>query len=360
MKYPVLPKKYWIQHDYLLYAYDILGDMLRQADDKKLSNIILKFKNKNQGTSFNKSEDKLLWMDKNGYHDVAVKMFSNHMFFSLLRDFCYYIYESISCAGRGKVTVAYTLLRKPMRDNLLYLEWVLADRQEFFDTFLYKEIKYYDISNYKVFSKDRIQNIIDEASKKSYMGKALNYNNLVYTFRFNSEEQIGLQRIWNQSMHLVTKSPNYETQQGNLNFVFADAKVWNDFWDYYYFVMPQLMAYVLEICEALFITTIDVNEVELKFNRAIRLAKYANAQIELKSLQEIKDYTFDLFKMFEDSKIHLSFKCEKCCKDIVFSSKIIDEMIKNQFIFCPTCNQEHNICKYYTDFQYIQKTDIKR
>lgn len=346
MEYMVLPQEYWKQQDYLLYVYDVIVDMLRQADRNKLSNFTLEFTDKEQATSFEKAEDIFEWMDKNGRHDTSIKIFESPVFFSLLKDFCFYIYESISCAERGKVTVAYTLLRKPIRDNLLYLEWLLSDKEEFYNKFLYGNVSDCDVSNRKVFTRERIEKIIKSASRKSCMGKLMNYNNLVYTLRFSNKEDIGLQRIWNQSMHLVTTSTNYTTDDGNLNFIFADEQIWKNYWNYYYLVMPQLMAYVIEICEALFLNVIKVDTLELLLNRTIRISKYARVQVESEAANLLKNYSNEWVALIEENKV--TMKCENCAKDIVMTREILQQMIENWTIICPHCKQEYNICKYYT------------
>ncbi len=353
----MLPKKFWGKQDYLLYVYDVIADMIRQADRKELSSFHLTFETEQQAQSFEKAEDMLEWMDKNNKHDISLKMFESHVFFSLLKDFCFYIYESISCASRGKVTVAYSLLRKPLRDNLLYLEWLLADKEEFYKSFLYGDVQSCDVANYKVFDRTRIRKIIKEASSKSYMGQSVNSNNIVYRFRFNSKEDIGLQRIWNQSMHLVTSSPNYATENGNLNFVFADAKIWDDYWNYYYLVVPQIMAYALEICEALFLNVCNADTFELLLNRIIRINKYMKVIPETDEQTEVRGLAQELIKTLEESNVTAQMKCQNCSKDIAITTDVIKQMIENWAIICPHCQQEHNICKYYNEIEYSVESD---
>ena len=78
-------------------------------------------------------------------------------------------------------------------------------------------------------------------------------------------------------MHLVTThSDHYKTEDGNLNFIFADEEIWLNFWNYYYTVLPQIMAYVWKFVKLLFIDTVDITDIELLFNRLLRFEKYAN------------------------------------------------------------------------------------
>lgn len=358
MEYEVLPYEYWKKHDYLLFAYDVLGDMLRKANKYRLSEYTIKFDSENKAHEFENAEDMFEWMDNNNHHDTSLQMFKNHTFFCLLGDFCFFLYESLSCASRGKVTVAYSLLRKPIRDSLLYIEWLLADPEEFYQSFSYGSVEECDVADPKKFTRDRKKRIIKAASEKSYMGHAINGNNLISDFRFNGKDEIGLQRIWNQAMHLVTTHSNhYKTEDGNLNFIFADGKTWNDYWGYYYIALPHIMAYVLEICEALFIDTIDIEDFVLHFNRGLRLAKYAQLYPEIGSMQFMKDYPSQLVAIvaiLEKDSISFNMECDNCGKKIIIDQNIVGEMINSWSIKCPNCKEDQNICKYFVDLSLIK------
>ncbi|ACB85092.1 hypothetical protein [Natranaerobius thermophilus] len=353
MSYSILPKKHWKKHDYLLYSYDILGNMLRQADSKSLSTVKFNLK-EDEVESFENAEDIFEWLDNNGYHKIALSQFTSHVFFSLLKDFCYYIYESISCSERGKVTVAYSLLRKPLRDNLLYLEWLLANNEEFYQKIMYQDIDEYDVSNRKVFTNERVKKIIKLASSKSYMGESLNTNNLIYKFRFESKEEMSLQKIWNRSMHIVTRSNNYRTERNNLNFIFANLDDWNKFWDYYYTVLPQLMAYVLEICEAIFLSILEVDEFNILLNRMIRLAKYSDVS-EFIETSMFKNNPSNILEILDEQNASITFECELCNEVIELNKDILNQFIYNWFVTCTSCHGKHNICRYYTNFDVKEK-----
>ncbi|MHA7582059.1 hypothetical protein ACX12E_16960 [Paenibacillus vandeheii] len=353
MEYDFLPEKHWDSHDYLLYLYDVIADMIRKSDQNKLTSFKLQFDNEETAHSFENEEDMFKWMDENGFHETSVKVFQSHVFFSLLTDFCYYLYESLSCAKRGKVTVAYTLLRKPIRDNLLYLEWLLDDCEEFYSAFLYGSIEQCDVANYKIFDKTRIQKIVDSASKKTYMGEQLNNNNFLYTLRFNNKDVRGLQRIWNQSMHLITTSPNYSTNQGNLNFIFADDKIWSDYWNYYYLVMPQLITYSLEICEAIFTNISKVNEFDLSFNRSVRYAKYNKTLPSLESIAELEIYPHEILNVLKKSGGVAALTCEQCNQSIQIDDETMEKIVAGWFIKCNSCGEDHSICRYIVGIDVI-------
>ncbi|WP_433752289.1 hypothetical protein [Paenibacillus amylolyticus] len=359
MEYNFLHDKHWETQDYLLYIYDVIADMPRKADQYNLTSVTLKFDNEEAAHSFESAEDMFDWMDKNGYHETSVKMFVSHMFFSLLSDFCFYLYESLSCAERGKVSVAYSLLRKPIRDNLLYLEWLLDDSEEFYSTFMTKSAEQYDVASKKIFDESRIQKIMDSAAEKTYMGENLNKNNLVYTLRFNNKELIGLPRIWSQSMHLVTTfSRNYLTAQGNLNFIFADSDNWNEYWDYYYLVMPMLITYSLEICEALFISITDVTELELLFNRSVRYAKYGKISPDFDSAKKIEKEPYKILDLAKETGTNIFLTCDHCNKRVLISHELMNGIINNWSIKCTECLEELSVCKYILGIEVTENNLI--
>jgi hypothetical protein len=65
-----------------------------------------------------------------------------------------FVYESLSTIEKGKITVSLALLRKPFRDNLLYLEWLLGSSGEFI-----KLVNNADIDKYAIESIDNNKKI---------------------------------------------------------------------------------------------------------------------------------------------------------------------------------------------------------
>ena len=51
---------------------------------------------------------------------------------SVLADFVNFTFESLSCAMRGKMAVAFALLRKPFTDELLIFEQILDNEERLY------------------------------------------------------------------------------------------------------------------------------------------------------------------------------------------------------------------------------------
>ena len=133
--------------------YDILVDLLKKADEYDLSKTILKYSNRES----NWIELNMKEIEQKEDIELGAELMGRHILFSILRDICLYLYESLSRIERGKVTVAYTLARKPLQDNLYYLCWLLDNPKD-----LYQKINNQDPTNYDVsILKKDINNIID-------------------------------------------------------------------------------------------------------------------------------------------------------------------------------------------------------
>ena len=75
----------------------------------------------------------------------------------------FYMHESFSCSERGKVTVAFANSRKPIKDNLFYMCWLLVDSKEFISKLLYDEPRSFEVST---IGPDFIIHILKESVKK--------------------------------------------------------------------------------------------------------------------------------------------------------------------------------------------------
>jgi hypothetical protein len=75
------------------------------------------------------------WLENNGYKLTVYEIYYKQIFVALLSDYCHFIYEALRTSKRGKLTVTYSLLRKPLKENLFYFEWLLADPREFITNF---------------------------------------------------------------------------------------------------------------------------------------------------------------------------------------------------------------------------------
>ena len=125
--------------------------------------------------------------------------------------------EALFTYEKGKIRVSLSLLRKPMKENLLYLEWILADENDFMAAFANQNRKALSVES---LTPDRRRELITGAIAKcantSFLDPAA-----LYDMRYNKAAAFGLEPLWQKAQHLITTHGAYLlTETENFNFIF--------------------------------------------------------------------------------------------------------------------------------------------
>lgn len=344
----LLPTKYRKRHQLMLYLYDILVDMLVKADKYHLSNLSFRFIKKINGEI-----DLFDELDRQKDLDISEYVYIPHIFFSILRDLNYYLFESLSCIERGRVTVAFSLARKPFQDNLFYLSWILVQPHDFLEKIQYGAPREYDVSNLKgekefvidLFLKAK-ESIQSENNFLDFSKEILNPE-LLYDIIYNRKAENSLTSVFDQSIHLVTKNKNYPTEKRNLNFIFSDDKIWDDFWQLFYEKIPYILIYLVEVAIAIFEKYFDIDSEIVTLNRYIRNLKivFALSGEENKELESIFDLLF--------SSDNLSMVCEECRKPYEFNAILVRELKEDYLYTCQSCGFIERLGQYYVSDELL-------
>lgn len=142
-----LPKKYHKINNVCAFIYDQLTEIFAENTYKGL--LSTKFNvQPNLMTSFKDGTiHPLDLLKQHQLDDELTTILTKHITMSIVSDMVNFIYESFSCAKKGKMTVAYALLRKPFTDELLILEQLLYDPKDFINRFFHSgNIEEYDPS----------------------------------------------------------------------------------------------------------------------------------------------------------------------------------------------------------------------
>ena len=344
----LLPMKYRKRHELMLYLYDILVDILVKADKYQLSSLSFRFNNEINGEI-----DLFDELDRQKDLDISEYIYIPHIFFSILRDLNYYLFESLSCIERGKVTVAFSLARKPFQDNLFYLSWMLAQPHDFLGKIQYGTPKEYDVSSLKGKKEFVIDIFLKVKESIQYENSFLDFSQellnpeLLYDILYNRKAENSLTSVFDQSIHLVTKNENYPTEKRNLNFIFSDDKIWDDFWHLFYEKIPYILLYLVEVSIAIFEKYFDINSEIVTLNRYIRNLKiiFAFSEEENKELENILDLLF--------SSDNLSIVCEECKKTYEFNDILVKELKEDYLYTCQTCGFIERLGQYFVDDELL-------
>lgn len=244
----ILPDEFRESHDLAIDLHNRLAQVVIQGEAQDIFFASFPLDDPEEIKEFKErqGEEVWQWLEITGRRDVLNEYICRHTTVAVLADFCQFIYEGLMASEKGKHSVAFTLFRKPIRDNLFLLEWLLADREDFLSHFR-RGPQAIDMSQ---MTKERRLSIIGAAMDNSLLSRWIEPD-YFHQLRFDKDAPHGFDWICNQAIHIVTTRKQYATEVENLNFVFSqDEDRWN-YWDYIYRSLPVILFHAVQVVESL-------------------------------------------------------------------------------------------------------------
>ncbi len=324
-----LPAEFHFCHNYCFFLHDQLVETLISGEKAKIFNIQIKHRNKNEAREMGRHSGEALvtWLETHGYKNEVRKLFYKQICAALLSDFLHFIYEALQSSKKGKLTVAYALLRKPLKDNLFLLEWLLARPAEFFQRFEGQNPKRFQLpSNTK--EQEQIA-IIREAIKAIGQVEWIRAE-FVHALRFKKNLPYGFEPLWQKANHLVTTFDFLETEPSNFNFVFSDKEARYSQWVGIYWFLPILLYHAVSVVEALlgkFAKRIchEVDIVPLRSTAGLLLCMQR---------PPIADKLEEVQHLFKEHFENAGLKCPRCSASYVMNKRNLKQFYLTGSIKC--------------------------
>lgn len=313
-------------YNFIVSCNNIIVDILKYADshkDWKETKLDLKEKDIKK---WNSKKYNIDYFRKHGYAKRLNNFYYKVIMFSLFSDYCSYIYDSIECAKIMHPNQAFTLLRKPLKDNLLLIEKFFTEKR-FISHFLSD-----DIANFRIEKIKNKKSIIKKCCKK------IEYPSLyeqLFNIRYDKSNKFALEKIWNKTIHIITTDSNYKTENGSLNMIFNSVEDVNQYDNYYFVTMPLIQFYVLRIMFYFLYEESYISFLEFTQNNDLLMLNFCHVFCDTSN-----DYYKGLTKSF-----HLI--CPKCGNKMKFKP----DMIKNgnnsiYYYLCKKCNNKISLSKF--------------
>ncbi|MDU3337963.1 hypothetical protein [Paraclostridium bifermentans] len=347
--YSKLPKKYWASQNLCWYLHDVIMSIFMEVVDNNLIDTEIALSDEEKLDILEGYENVYDWLKSSERHNEFTIIFCKDLFMRLLGDFLNYIHEVLSNLERGKVTIACDLLRKPFKDNLLYMEWILFNDVELSNLVYNEEIDKYAMGRSGL-SKEYINEIVKyNVSQNRFINGfgSERFENIIYDIRYNYDSLNSLELVWNKATHLVTTGRKVKTK--NFNFIYNDRDDYDEYWNYLYGKIPTLLLHSLGVVENIFDKYFrKIGDASKKYNFSLIMGKFFGAD---ESTQEFAEILTNL----GDNKLNLI--CENC-KKIVKYNKPESYVFYNYWeTMCPECKKEINTCRYFFLEKYKQTKD---
>lgn len=338
----LIPKKYHKINNLCAIVYDQMTELLKSKEYIGLRKTTIDLSSEKReikevlnDLKIQKEEGKdiLEWMkDENQRKEVELVV-SKEVFRAVTSDLLSFVFESLYAAKRGKMSVAYSLIRKPFTDLLLILEQLYVDRENFIHNFYFDgNPRNYDPSpgNHKIDKKE----VIEKVFKKVKMYSIIHDAEMIHDLRYNKELDYGLSGITNHALHIVTNDRRYKTEEKDLNFVFSNKEDYKRYYKHYYTIVPHLLIYCATVVDG-----VAFNFLQDKPNQNRKVMRDFRRLVGMTMLMEYLGLNRKrtINKMFKELSKTLKITCGTCGTINSIEKADCILYLESELFLCPNC-----------------------
>jgi hypothetical protein len=321
----LLPADYWAAHEFCFFLHDKILGVLAEYDSHGVQNIVTEAFRKVIVDAKKEKEfdgiNLLAYMKERNLIKPYKYHIISHAVMALTSDMLHFLYEALKCLEKRKLSVAFSLLRKPLKEHLFFLSWILADEDDFISRF---ECNNYN--SFDVFSKEQRLDIIKNSISKLYVKEAFKPD-IIWEYIYSKNQKNGFEVIWQRATHLTTSHGELlKTGDYSFNFVFEDPS--DD--SYYFFLkdkLPYLFLYLTQVVLTSFHRVHPINEKTVSHLILTTMGCYESLFIDGRGIinRVLQKAIGDILKCvhcnapFKINKtnasmfyLHESFYCKKC------------------------------------------------
>jgi len=280
------------------------------------------------------------WLKRTGRDDIIEDLTYRHVAAAVMADACHFLCESLLASGKGKMTVAYSLLRKPLKESLLLLEWLCADPRDFLARFNGESTDGYVLNRLSEQERRRILTMAAEKVDLTGVGQ-----DFQWTVRYAKGYPNSLETLWTQATHLVTTVQASATERGNLNFVFSSETALEEQWRHYYSLVPLLLYYFVTIAEGVASHFVEWDEDTRSTKVMLRqLAFFRWTEVTSTSAVLRESATESFSDLYE-----IAFECMSCQASVAVSKEELDRFWMRAEMRCPRCSRTYDLWQVLAD-----------
>lgn len=319
-----IPRRFRADHEFCFHLRDLMTTLLVEAEAAEADHVSIRFANENEAQKFEAASNVLDFLLRNGYRDAAQSICFNQLSMAIFGDMLHFVYEALIAMEKRKFSVAIALLRKPLKENLVFAAWLCADEDDFFERFLDSPARHMEAKDIQKAKRIEIlKGAIEHFDVKSF-ADADRLNAIL----FDKEVDGGLAVLFDKATHLVTSRGTYMRTEGlNLNFIFKDP-LDNDLYEGPYPQLAYVLLFALSIQIALFSRMARVEESFRTW--ALMTAVGAYSGLFVKGRSSLVNSFNGLLKEF--------LACPHCKSQVKIEKSRSARFFIAQMLRCQTCN----------------------
>lgn len=325
-----VPKRYWKEHEFCFHIHDMMVQSLIEVEQAKLTHVKIDLKTEQQLKVFESlhGDGLVNFLESEGFTDEVQKMLTGQVSISLFSDMLHFVYESLIAFEKRKFSVGFSLLRKPLKENLMFLAWLCADEGDFYKSFS-DPVK---TMNSRVLKRERRVDIFNSAVSQISSSDIFN-GEIIQDTIWDKSENGNLAILFDKATHLVTTmGDEMKTETQNFNFIFKDP-LQDDMYDALYHRLAYLLIFALFVQFVLYERMGHEVAKLKKWSRISLLGAYEALFVKgrPKMLSSIKS-------AFQSSEF---FACPHCKAQNKILKKQAADFFITQNIECHNCKRTH-------------------
>src|ERR1043165_2521737 len=322
-------------HDVAAFILQQLEDTLESGVAAGIFNVQTTFDDKRNLTQLETlaSEQLFDWLRDNGLTELLFEVTYKSLCLALARDLIEFAAVALKAAKAQLFTPAFALLRKPFKDNLFYLEWMLADIKDFMSRFTGRDLDQLTVGSLSESQRlDIIRYSLEAIACRNWIEPSL-----LYDLRFDKKSKTSLELFWQKATHLITtQGAALRTEPENFNFVFSDQKARDSQRQWFYGTVPALLFHALQIIEALianFASRSEPDLVPLQTLAGMTLWMYSPARF-----LDLRNTPRKFCRIV--ARTLRTLRCFACGRRISASVTNITALFENLKVTCSGCGQD--------------------
>lgn len=242
----ILPDEFHEAFEMCFAAHDIMLTLVRSGISQNVFTVSLSFSDEERRL-LEQSGDLFDWLKSSGRAKEEARVVACMVFPAVMLDTLSCLFESLEAARKGKMAIAYMLLRKPLQEALYLLESMAIDQDKFA----------FDLAEDPLKLRPHVAGGVQghEARIKKVLHKAtgvLSFDaGYLARLRYDKSCPDSFDGVCNKAMHLITENKHIKTEAYNVNFIFSDYGSVYSQWSYFFSRLPYVLMYLVTVSEYL-------------------------------------------------------------------------------------------------------------
>lgn len=333
-----IPSQHVPTHEFIFFLHDQCASLLVQyeqsnIDKSGIDTIVEAYSNKFPNNDSDIIEI-LQFCRNEGFDAPYYHFLISKILMGLTSDLLHFTYEALKAFEKRKFSVAYSLLRKPFKENLIFICLVLNNYENFIELFEQETDK--SLNNFYKHSSIR-KAIFEEIIPKLALPDLFEAE-LIDNMIFSKQYPLGLEISCQKATHLITSQGDFlKTGRMFINSIFDDPNNLDQY-EPVYTSLPYIMIFTTHVLLEGFQKLVSLNENTYQHITLSTLGCYENLFTDGRKRALTKSYA----KAFGEF-----LQCVHCGKKIFLTKENSLRMYMTGVLICNHCHFDSEFPFYW-------------